>query len=99
VLFDAVVLPGGASAVEAMVANGIVLEFVKDQFRHCKPILALGDASRLLDAAGIPPALPTGEPDPGVLRAEAVDDRTLQAFGDAIARHRHYGRETDPPSV
>ena len=61
VLFDAVVLPDGAGAVRALAADGRVLEFLKDQYRHCKPILALGAASALLEKAGIPATLPSGE--------------------------------------
>ena len=42
VLFDALVLPDGAEAVEALAKDGHTLEFLKDQYRHCKTILALG---------------------------------------------------------
>ena len=42
VLYDALVLPDGADAVSALRADGRTLEFIKDQYRHCKPILALG---------------------------------------------------------
>ena len=66
-----VVLPDGADAVERLAADGRMLEFVKDQYRHCKPILVLGAASALLDKAGIPPTLPTGEADPGLIVAKS----------------------------
>ena len=39
-------------AVAAPAADGRALEFVKDQYRHCKPILALGAASALLEQGG-----------------------------------------------
>src|SRR6185295_9798591 len=57
VLFDAVVLPDGADAVDALAKDGRAIEFVKDQYRHCKPILALGAASALIERAGIAPTL------------------------------------------
>jgi catalase len=98
-LFDGVVLPDHPSSIAAMVGNGLVLEFVKDQFRHCKPILAIGEARRVLEAAGIPPTLPSGAPDAGVVRSDATNERAVRAFCDALARHRHFARETDPPSV
>jgi catalase len=101
-LFDALAIPDVGAASETLLANGLVLEFIKDQFRHCKSIFALGPgASRLLDAAGLPRALPNGEPDPGVVRADGGGDRgtALQAFIEAVARHKHYARETDPPLV
>jgi putative intracellular protease/amidase len=53
VLFDALVLAGGSEAVDAMSLDGRTLEFVKDQYRHCKTILALGGSSKLLTKAGI----------------------------------------------
>jgi catalase len=99
VLFDAVVLPDGADAVERLAANGQVLEFLKDQYRHCKPLLAFGAAAALLDAAGIPRALPSGDPDPGILHSEAGADADVEAFLAALARHRIFARETEPPRV
>ncbi len=61
VLFDGLVLPDGADAVQRLAADGRTLEFLKDQYRHCKPILALGAASELLDKAGIPKNVPSGK--------------------------------------
>jgi catalase len=98
VLYDALVLPDGADAVATLRKDGRTLEFIKDQYRHCKPILALGDSAQLLEACGIDTALPNGQPDPGLLvsggTATSPDD-----FVTAIARHRHFDRETDPPRV
>ncbi len=100
VLFDALVLPDG-SAAEALARDGHVLEFVKDQYRHCKPILALGGSSMLLEMAGIRTQLACGGGvDPGVLVAAPDDvDATLDRFMVAIAKHRHFERESDPPRV
>ena len=43
VLFDAVVVPGGEDARRRRSATSVRrVEFIKDQYRHCKPILALG---------------------------------------------------------
>ena len=53
VLFDAVVVPAGANASKKLGRDGRVLEFVKDQYRHCKPMLLLGDGLDLLAQAGI----------------------------------------------
>jgi catalase len=97
VLYDAVVLPDGAAAVDALLANGQALEFVKDQYRHCKSILAFGGAAAILRAAGIPGTLPDGSADPGL-----VVDATgagPDVFITALAKHRHFARETDPPRV
>jgi catalase len=79
-------------------ADGHTLEFVKDQDRHCKTILALGDASKILTEAGIPLALPSGEPDLGLL-VEGQSRCDAKAFMAAIEQHRHDARDRDPPLV
>ena len=68
VLFDALVLPGGPEAVDALCLDGHALEFVKDQYRHCKTILALGDSAKLLSKAGIPLTLPSGDAEGTAIR-------------------------------
>jgi len=100
VLFDAVVLPAGPEAVSNLMSDGHTLDFVKDQYRHCKTLLVLGSASELLEKAGIPFTLPTGDADPGLL-VEAQDDSyaSPEAFIEAIGKHRHPVRDQDPPPV
>ena len=98
VLYDALVLPDGAEAIDVLRADGRTLEFIKDQYRHCKPILTLGASDQLLTACGIDTALPDGQPDPGMITTtdpSAANDQ----FIAAIATHRHFARETDPPRV
>jgi catalase len=100
VLFDAVAVPGGKKAVETLGTLGHAIEFLKDQYRHAKPLLALGPAAALLENAGVSSVLPNEEPDPGVLvEEEGNAARALPKFVKAIARHRHYEREQDPPPV
>src|SRR4029453_19190923 len=98
VLYDAVVLPDGAEAVDALRADGRTLEFIKDQYRHCKPILAVGAGDQLLRACGIAATLPDGQPDAGLIVAANTRAATAE-FVAAIAKHRHFARETDPPRV
>jgi catalase len=100
VLFDAAAVPGGKDAVKALGYVGHAAEFLKDQYRHAKPILALGAGGDLLEEAGVPSTLPSGEPDPGVLvERESPATKVLPTFIKAIARHRHHEREMDPPPV
>ena len=105
VLWDAVVLPGGEAAQRTLSHLSQALEFLKDQYRHCKPILALGGSTLLLEAAGIPPSLPDGGSDPGIVVAGAAgrehNDAAVAAanFIAALAKHRHYEREMDPSPV
>ena len=98
VLWDAMIVPDGAA--EALSESGHALEFLKDQYRHCKTILLLGNAEELLTKAGIPADLETGEADPGLLPYAAADvDEAVAAFIAALSQHRHFARETDPPRV
>jgi catalase len=99
VLFDALVLPDGTEAVQSLARDGHTLEFLKDQYRHCKTILALGASSRLLDKAGIDPQLPTGADDPGLILAASSEALDPQIFIAAVAQHRHPARDSDPPLV
>ncbi len=97
VLYDAVVIPDGEAA-SSLAEIGLALEFIKDQYRHCKPMLVLGSGERLLEAAGIPAALPDDKPDPGILLAADAEGAAMK-FIAAIARHRHFERQTDPPRI
>jgi catalase len=99
VLFDAMVLPDGTAAVENLALDGHTLEFLKDQYRHCKTILALGASSLLLEKVGINAQLPNGTEDPGLLIESSSSGLDTQAFIAAIAKHRHPARDTDPPLI
>ncbi len=96
-LFDALAVPDGEEGVARLALDGHTMEAVKDHYRHCKAMLVMGAARRLLEMAGVSATLPSGEPDPGLFVADA--DENTDAFIVAIARHRHPERETDPPAV
>jgi catalase len=99
-LFDAMVLPDGKEAVAALAQDGHTLEFIKDQFRHCKTILALGASQVLLVKAGLPVSMDKSmtQGGTGLIIADAADvDSAVETFIAAMARHRHFGREMDPP--
>ena len=97
-LFDALVVPDGDGAVAALARDAHVFEFIRDQFRHCKPILALGAGVELLKAAGLGPALAPDALAPGLIVAS--DARAgAKALIAGLATHRHFERETDPPRV
>ena len=100
VMYDAVILPPGDAAMLALSRDGRAIEFLREQYRHLKPILALGSGATLLQAATIPPRLPDGGEDWGLVVAEEADAAAaFAAFKAAIVRHRVYERETDPPKV
>jgi catalase len=98
VLWDAMVVVDGQAG--ALSESGHAVEFLKDQYRHCKPILLMGSARTLLDAIGIPSAIPPGKADLGLLEFEADEtEAAVEAFVDALVKHRHFERETDPPRI
>ncbi len=91
VLFDGLVLPDGLASLAKV---GQAVEFVKDQYRHCKTLAVLGASSTLLETAGIP----QDKPDPGLILADGGAN-VAKLFMTALARHRHVQRDQDPPSV
>jgi catalase len=99
-LYDATIVAGSYEATTPLGGSGQALEFLRDQYRHCKPILALGSAESLLDKAGLPRVLPTGEPDNGLIFASEKNmEKGLATFIKALSAHRQLARETDPPVV
>ena len=94
VMYDGMIVPDGAAAADLLARNAQAVDFVREQYRHGKPILALGGGVNLLAKAMIPTALPDGSDDPALLV-----DGTLDAFKTALAGHRAWERETDPPAV
>ena len=90
VLFDAVLVPAGAASTELLASQGEAGHFVQEAYRHGKPICLIGEAARLLRRS-----VPEGEVLPGVVmgRNDPADRLPMvQAFIQAIAQHRHWGR-------
>jgi catalase len=90
-------LPNGEGALKALAADGHTTEFIVNQYRHNKTILALGASMKLLQRAGIGAKLGSGAADSGLLLGD--DAQMADAFIGALAKHRHYERETDPPTI
>jgi catalase len=100
VLYDAVVVPDGEAGVRALTRDAHALDFVRQQYRHCKPIMVIGAGAALLQEAGVPAMLPDGSEDAGLVgtHSETVP-QALAAFKKALAGHRSFERESDPPMV
>ncbi len=92
VLFDALVLPDGVDGVADLARHDQTMDFIRDQYRHGKTILALGASKLLLTNAGVSTTLPTGERDPGILLASVGED-VAAAFIAAVSKHRHTERD------
>ncbi len=100
VLYDAVIIPDGKAHVKALLKDAHSLDFVREQYRHCKPILTLGSGIDLLAKADVPTTLPDGAIDPSLIMAESAQlKNALTAFKMALADHRSFAREMDPPKV
>ena len=95
VLFDGLVLPGGDGAFAKLADHALVQEYIKDQYRHLKTVLAMGSGVALVEAAGVPV---DGEDAGLLLHARGKADPSA-AFIAALGRHRHYARDRDPPRV
>jgi len=100
VLFDGVIVPDGGELAGTLGVDANALEFLRQAYRHGKPLLGVGDGTELLIGAGVALPLPDGGADPGVILADGGQSEAgLLAFEAALARHRVYARETDPPRV
>jgi catalase len=96
VLFDGLIVPGGDGNSELLAADGRLIEHIRDQYRHGKTLMFLGEAGSILEACGI---AASGEDDPGLLVFSKATARAPAAFIAALSSHRHAARETDPPMI
>ena len=97
-LYDAVVIADGADSVKKM-RHGQVGEFLMEQYRHCKPMLALGSGAGLLDELGIEHSAPGKSAGSVVSCPSKSVEAGLKSFIAALGRHRDYARESDPPEL
>jgi catalase len=94
VLFDALLLPGGAASVLALAACGPAVSFVIEAYRHGKPICVIGEGLQLLSPLGLADAQ-TAAAVPGIVVGRNDPHQRTQLahdFAAAIAAHRHWAR-------
>ena len=99
-LFDALILSDGAESVAALAQDGHTMEVIRDQFRHCKPILCVGQGRQLMRQAGLPVSMEKSlaQGGTGLIVVDAGEGAgAMDAFVAAMQVHRHFGREMDPP--
>ncbi len=83
VLFDAIYIPGGKTAIDKLLKEAKFKKFVNEAFKHCKAIAVDNEGEHLLDKTFV---------------ADYKDDKTVfinkkpKAFIDAISKHRNWDR-------
>jgi len=102
VLYDAVVVPGNPSGGD-LTQLAAAVHFVRESFRHAKPIAAANEGIRLLAAANLPGIDLAGKKSGGGVVSSAGVVTTFareleaftQSFEEAIRMHRHHARQLD----
>jgi catalase len=96
VLYDAVLVPGGARSVQTLAGDGDAVHFVSEAFKHGKAIGALGDGVSLLEVARVT-SVRRGDretvTDQGVVTGGTANGDFTEAFVTAVAAHRHPERD------
>ncbi|MGS0895391.1 catalase HPII [Burkholderia stagnalis] len=88
VMFDAVFVCGADGDGGGLAHSADARHFVREAFKHLKPIAAVGSGRGLLSAAHLP------DPADGVSVGQAADlDAVLRAFSASLGRHRAWARE------
>lgn len=98
VMFDGVLLPAGAQAATALAALGDAQHYVREAYKHCKTLCAVGEGAQLLSflapAEGEP--WPDGvllAPTPAVTQGDVDAVKAIaQQLAQALGQHRHWGR-------
>ena len=94
IMFDAVMVPGGAASAQALERNGDAVHYVLEAYKHCKSICLIGEGAGLLRSLGVTPGDPATLA-PGVIMGKNDPPGRAQLAQDfiaAIARHRHWTR-------
>ena len=92
VLFDALLIPGGDESVKSLLKTAKFTKFIREAYKHCKAIAALGAGEKLLKNAGLP--------DYKKDKAVFIEAKP-QKFIEGIAQHRNWERmeQTDAIAV
>ena len=98
VMFDAVLIPGGADSAKAMAATGDALHFVLEAYKHFKTICAINEGAQMFSSLGFSHGKNADVitlPAPGLMFADArkvTEGQVSLDFIAAIAQHRHWDR-------
>jgi catalase len=93
IMFDAVLVPGGAAAAQALMKDGDAVHFVLEAYKHCKPLCLIGESVEVLRSVGV--ALADAPAPAGVVIGTNEPTARIQLGQDfiaAIGKHRHWAR-------
>ncbi|BCZ81489.1 catalase [Paraburkholderia terrae] len=94
IMFDGVVVVGGAQGAKALAQSGDARHFVLEAFRHLKAIAATGAGKDVLSAAHLP------EKGDGVFICDdGKVDAVLKPFIEAVGQHRVWARRQTAETV
>ncbi|QRX83378.1 catalase [Glaciimonas sp. PAMC28666] len=99
VLYDAVVVEASPDSATKLAKNGQAMDFIRDQYRHGKPIMVVGNGEALFKAAGVMLA-PAPPNDPAF--SDTTTQTLAQALGIfklALAGQRAVVRESEAPPI
>ncbi|GAB3691898.1 catalase [Saccharopolyspora tripterygii] len=104
VVYDAVVVPGGAESARTLVADGHAVHFVAEAYKHHKAIAAADEGVDVVRQAGVAEqARERAErdgfaADRGVVLAAStggsLPENFVEEFAAALGRHREWDRDT-----
>ena len=90
VMFDGVLVPAGAQALEAVGKSGLAIHFLLEAYKHLKPLALDAAAKPLLDKLGL-------AADKGLLLGD--DQKTVAGFIKAVEQHRVWDREAAAEAI
>jgi catalase len=91
VIYDGVVVPGGASAAK-LAGTGLALAFLAEAYKHGKPLAFAGSGSTLITAAHLP-VPDKGDPAQGVSAGDAAT--VVKQLVEGLVKHRFHNRSID----
>lgn len=101
VLYDAVYVPGGEKSAATLQQIPDAVDFVREAYKHAKPLAFSGAGTTLIEAAGLNKiaVMQKVDSDPGIVQSTKPDMKKFtQRFMQAIATHRHWARLAPPPA-
>ena len=96
-MYDAVFVPGGRESADKLKEMGKALHFIREAYKHGKPIAAVAEGVEVIEACGLPELTVFDKPDAdkGVVTAKGSGKTSdvIKLFRKILERHRYWERE------